>query len=105
VAQMVGKDTFYDYLKRFGVGSLTGIDLAGESYNSVPESKYWNLADLATFSYGHSYQVTPIQAITAIAAIANDGELLQPYTVSKIIDSEGNTQEFQPVVVDWSIKS
>jgi stage V sporulation protein D (sporulation-specific penicillin-binding protein) len=104
-AQLIGKDNFYAYLKKFGVGTPTGIDLAGESYSSLSDSKNWNLADLATYSYGHSYQVTPIQAIAAIGSLANDGKLMQPYITSKIIDNNGEVKEFKPVVVNQTVSA
>ncbi len=104
VAKIIGQDTFYEYMKRFGIGTTTGIDLTGESYSAVPEAKTWNLADLATYSYGHSYQVTAIQAIAAVGALANDGKLMQPYIVEKIIDPNGEVTEFNPVVVTQAVK-
>lgn len=104
-AEKIGQDTFYSYLKRFGVGAPTGIDISGESYSVLVDSKYWNRADLATYSYGHSYQVTPIQAIAAVGAVANSGQLMQPYVVSEIIDPSGEITKFPPVVVTNSITS
>ncbi|MBN1916110.1 penicillin-binding protein 2 [Candidatus Dojkabacteria bacterium] len=103
-AKMIGQDTFYKYLKKFGIGSPTGIDLTGESYSSIPDSRTWNLADLATYSYGHSYQVTPIQTISAVGALANGGKLMQPYIVQRIIDPSGEVKEFNPVVVTQVVK-
>src|SRR3990167_7402194 len=90
---------FYDYLQKFGLSSITGVDLAGESIGIVKNSKDWNYADQTVYSYGHGYEITPMQTITDIAAVANDGKRLQPYAVSKVVDAAGNIKEFNPKIV------
>jgi len=90
---------FYDYLQKFGLSSITGVDLAGESIGIVKNSKDWNYADQTVYSYGHGYEITPMQTITGIAAVANDGKRLQPYAVSKVVDAAGNIKEFNPKIV------
>ena len=100
----LGKELFYKYFQAFGFTERTGIDLSGEgipvasiTYHD-PEISF-STSDLASSSFGQSFTVTPLQMITAISAVANDGKLMTPYIVSKWLDGEGNTvEEKQPVV-------
>lgn len=81
----LGKDTFYTYLRAFGFGSRTGVDLVGEDSGLlVPESSARDI-DLATMSFGQANLVTPIQLLSAISCVANGGTLYKPYLVDKII--------------------
>lgn len=86
LATWMGPDTFYDYLQRFGFGRPTGIDLFAEASGQMPlpGDEYWTESFLATNAYGQSIAVTPLQMITAAAALANDGNLMQPYIVQEI---------------------
>jgi len=95
----LGKDLFYEYVKRFGFGELTGIDLAAEVRGSVrmPEDPQWREIDLATNSFGQGIAVTPIQMINAVAAVANGGFLMRPYVVDSIVDDDG-IEQTQPEV-------
>ncbi|UWG99105.1 PASTA domain-containing protein [Dehalobacter sp. DCM] len=89
VGLQVGRDLFYTYLKSFGFGSRTNIDLAFEERGLLIDvSKVKNL-ELATMSFGQANLVTPIQLLTAICAVANGGQLYQPYIVDKITDTDG----------------
>lgn len=83
IAQALGTDRFYDYVARFGFGADTNIDLAGEVPGLVkaPGSINWSVSDLGTNSFGQGLAVTPIQMASALAAIANEGRLMRPYTV------------------------
>lgn len=90
---------FYDYLAKFGLTSITGVDLAGESQGIVKNFQDWNYADQTVYSYGHGYEITPLQTITGIASVANEGKRMQPYIVSKVVDSQGNTKEFNPQII------
>ena len=102
-AEKMGIETFSDYYNAFGFTEKTGLDLpaeqapyAGISYH--PEDSM-TLIDLASTSFGQAQKVTPIQMITAVAAIANGGYLVQPYIVDKIVDQEGNVvQQTEPTV-------
>lgn len=85
VGQTLGADTLYDYLNKFGVGRPTGIDLQGESNPGLREKGTWNIVDLATASFGQGVAITPIQMTRAVAAIANDGYLVKPQVVDKIL--------------------
>ena len=102
-AEKMGIETFSDYYNAFGFTEKTGIDLpaeqapyAGISYHPADSM---TIVDLASTSFGQAQKVTPIQMITAVAAIANGGYLVQPYIVDKIVDQEGNVvQETEPTI-------
>lgn len=102
-ALKMGIETFSDYYNAFGFTEKTGIDLpaeqapyAGVSYHPADSM---SLIDLASTSFGQAQKVTPVQMITAVAAIANGGYLVQPYIVDKIVDQEGNVvQETEPTI-------
>ncbi|ACX52665.1 stage V sporulation protein D [Ammonifex degensii KC4] len=100
VGLKLGKEKLYHYIRAFGFGKLTGIDLPGEASGLlIPEDKVTNL-NLATISIGQSVGVTPIQLITAAAAVANGGYLVRPHVVKAIVSPEGKVvKEFssQPV--------
>lgn len=81
VGQKLGPDRIYDYLEKFGIGKLTGIDLQGEVSPPLRKKGSWSEVDLATASFGQGVAVTPIQVIRAVAAIANDGLLVTPRVV------------------------
>jgi stage V sporulation protein D (sporulation-specific penicillin-binding protein) len=84
----VGIENYQKYVKGFGYYEKTGIDLPGEG-NSIFASQMTEL-DLAIYAFGQNFNVTPIQHITAISAVANGGNLLTPYVVEKITDHSGN---------------
>jgi cell division protein FtsI (penicillin-binding protein 3) len=91
VSTSLGEETFYAYLKRFGCGYHTGIDLGGEVAGTLkePGSKDWYKSELGTNSFGQGVAVTPLQMITAVAAVANRGVLMKPYVVERIVDDQG----------------
>ena len=99
VAQLLGKNTFYSYLKNFGFGDLTNIGLYGEIEGKVYELKKWNPVNLATMSYGYGLNVTPIQMTQALCAIANGGQLIMPRVVKALTNEQGEIQEEFPVRV------
>lgn len=84
VGNKLGADRLYDYLSDFGLGRITGIDLQGEVTPSIRERGTWNIVDLATTTFGQGIAVTPIQMITALNVIANDGMMVSPQIVDKI---------------------
>lgn len=86
----IGKERFYQYFEGFGLSEKTGIDLPGES-NSIHKDASMNIVDLATSSFGQTNKITPIQMITAYAAVINGGDLVTPYVVDRIEDEDGNT--------------
>jgi len=96
----IGRDTFYSYIENFGLTRKTGVDLPGESSSILLPQKRIGPVELATISFGHGIAVTPLQMVTAINAIANDGKLMEPHIVKEFRDSEGNTvEEVAPKVV------
>jgi cell division protein FtsI/penicillin-binding protein 2 len=100
VSGLLGPDNFYQYIKRFGFGEPTGVGLSGEAAGQVRdnESPDWTPSDLATNSFGQGINVTPLQMITAVAAIANGGMLMKPYIVQQVIGPDGaQTTQPQPV--------
>lgn len=90
VGQLLGPSLFYKYFDAFGLTAKTGIDLPGESRSIYYTSNQLNPVELATSAFGQSFSITPIQMITACAAVANGGYLVQPHVVDRIIDSQGN---------------
>lgn len=98
LGQQLGSETMYDYLRRFGLGERTAVELDGETQTNLPEPSKWNIATIATTSFGQGVALTPIQALDAINTIANDGVLMQPRIVSKIIEGE-NIKEEKPQAV------
>lgn len=99
VSQKLGLNKLFNDLKKFGIGSLSGIDLQGEANISLRAEKNWYPIDLATASFGQGIAVTPIQMLVAVASLANDGKLMEPHVVSKIIDSGGRETIIKPRVV------
>ena len=99
ISLRMGGDTFYDYLKSFGVMEKTGVDLPGEASGLFYERKYLNdpanygTSYLITSSFGQSFRITPMQLVRAVAAIVNGGYVLEPYIVSEVVDADGNTVE------------
>lgn len=91
LGQLLGTETFFDYFEAFGFTEKTGIDLPGEaSTKGLYHDRDMSLMDLAVESFGQNFSITPIQMITACAAIANGGYLVQPHVVSQIVDNDGN---------------
>lgn len=100
VGQRLGLDKFYQYLRAFGFGSKTGVDIAGEESGLlIPQDKVRE-TDFATMAFGQSNLVTPIQLMTALCAVANGGTLYKPYVVDKITAPDGKViVQNQPTVV------
>jgi cell division protein FtsI (penicillin-binding protein 3) len=108
ISTSVGKDQFYTYLRRFGFGSLTNVDLAVEGPGMVkePGDSNWFPSDLGTNSFGQGIAVTPIQMIAAAAAVANRGVLMKPYIVQQYITEEAGAPRVinvEPTIVRHAI--
>ena len=100
VATKMGKKTFYKYLDLFGITEKSGVDYPGEAGAIVQSLENVGPVELATIGYGHGISVTPIQLLTAISSIGNDGVLMQPRYVKALTDSEGKiVEEYEPKVV------
>ncbi len=103
IAQRLGADTFYQYFEAFGFSETTGIDLPAE-YKPTANVTYYTgdklgAVELASTSFGQSFQVSPIQIITGVNAIANGGKLMEPYVVAATLDENGNTtSETDPTI-------
>ena len=95
--KLIGEDVFFDYLDRFGFGKKTGIDLPNEATGTLL-SNY--PVERVTTTFGQGSTVTPIQLIQALTAIANDGKMMQPYVIDRIVDPlTGKTiKKHEPVV-------
>lgn len=100
MAQMIGPEAFYKYLRDFGLGEATHVGLGGEADGLVRshEDPAWAPVDLATNSFGQGVAATPLQVVSAIAAIANDGKLMRPYVVRRAVTADG-VRTFEPSVV------
>nr|WP_207753469.1 penicillin-binding transpeptidase domain-containing protein [Sporosalibacterium faouarense] len=99
VGLRLGKDKMYEYVREFGFGDKTGIDLTSEAYGLVIRPEYIKEVNLATMSFGQGIAVTPIQLVTAMSAVANGGELMEPRIVKELRDQNGElVHEFKPEV-------
>lgn len=84
------KGSFYNYIRDFGFGKITGLDLPGEAKGIMIQGKDLKQVNIATISIGQGIAVTPVQLVSAMSAIANDGVLLKPHLVREIRDKDGN---------------
>ena len=106
LATRLGAKKYYDYIELFGLTERTGIDFPGEAYPILVPEKSATTLDLAIMGFGQTNAVTPIQLVTAISAIGNDGKVMEPHLVKEITDSEGNVvKEIEPKVVRRAISS
>ena len=90
IGQALGKNKFYDYFKAYGFTEPTGIDLPGEASSIYVNTSEKGPVELASSSFGQTNKITPLQMITAYAAVVNGGYLVTPYVVEKIVDTNGN---------------
>lgn len=94
----LGEEKLSGYLRNFGFGGRTGIDLPGESSGYIKRN--WYGIDLATISFGQGVSLSAIQLVSAVSAIANGGTLMKPYLVERILDDSGKeVQRFEPQIV------
>lgn len=104
LGQAVGAETFYKYARAFGFFNTTGIELSGESGSIWWSDEVFcdplNKTQLAAASFGQTFNITPLQLITAVSACTNGGNLMQPYLVKEILDENGNVvSKTEPTVV------
>ncbi len=90
LAERIGTSTYGEYFKAFGLDSKTGIDLPGEANSIYKTPENMSGVDLAVYSFGQRYNVTAVQQITAVAAVANGGTMVVPHIVKEIVDDDGN---------------
>jgi cell division protein FtsI/penicillin-binding protein 2 len=101
VALVLGQDNLYKYIKLFGFGAKTGIDLPGEISGVARSPRSWSKISIVTIPMGHEVGVTAIQLANAISAIANGGQLMKPYLIKEVRDKQGEViKEFGPVLVN-----
>lgn len=92
----LGVDNFYKYFQQFGLLNLTGVDLPGEAGTIMHKKENIGLVELATMSFGQSFQVTPIQMATTVSSLVNGGRRITPHFGVRVLDSDGNeVEEFQ----------
>ena len=91
VGQRLGIDNYYKYFEQFGLKTKTGIDLPGEAGTIMHKKENMGLVELATVSFGQSFQITPIQLITTAASIVNGGNRITPHFGVKVVNSEKTT--------------
>lgn len=92
VGLRLGSDRFYEYFEKFGLLKKTGIDLPGEAGTIMHEKENIGLVELATISFGQSFQITPIQVITTVSSLINGGRRITPHLAVKTVDDEGNAK-------------
>jgi len=97
VAERIGADKFHEYMIKFGFNEKTGIDLNGEAVGILHKKDDIGPVELATMSFGQTFQITPIQLLRAAAAVVNGGRLITPHFAVKTIDDDGFTQK----VFEW----
>jgi cell division protein FtsI/penicillin-binding protein 2 len=96
-SDLIGQDTFVNYVKQFGIGEETGIELQEETTPAL--RKDWKPIDLSTSSFGQGIATTGLQMVRAVGAIANNGQLMKPTILEKVIDpSKGTEVKVEPVV-------
>ncbi len=104
VAQILGPDIIYKYIKLFGFGSKLGIDLPGEISGMSKEPRFWSKTSIGAIPIGHEVGVTALQLVSAISVIANGGQLMKPYIIQEIRDKSGETiKKFSPALIHKSI--
>lgn len=101
--QRLGNQKFYDYIKRFGFGTQTGIELAGEATADLKPIDDLYPVNFATMSFGQGISVTPIQLITAIGSFANNGQLVQPHIVEQIQRKNGKVETVETKAIGQTV--
>ncbi len=105
IASQTGAATFYNYMEAFGIGNLTGVDMAGEVPGRLkrPGDGDWYDADLGTNSFGQGVATTPLQMAVAASALANEGQLMAPHVVRSLID-KGYQYDIEPRVLSTPVR-
>lgn len=93
VAERLGAEKFYKYMKKFGFDRKTGIDLPGEAVGIMHDLKNVGPVELATMSFGQSFQITPLQLLRAVSSVINGGRLITPHFGIKVVDDQNNVIE------------
>ncbi|MBR3993542.1 MAG: PASTA domain-containing protein, partial [Anaerotignum sp.] len=93
IGERLGAETFLEYMQKFGFAEKTGVDLAGEATGIIHKLENIGPVELATMSFGQSFQITPLQLLRAASAIVNGGHLITPHFAKGIADENGNMVE------------
>lgn len=99
VAEKLGKEKFYEYLVNFGFDAKTGVDLMGEAETQILPLREWRNINRATISFGQGIAITPLQLVTAYAALANGGKLMWPHVVTAFVAPNGEVRRVEPRAV------
>ena len=100
VAQLLGADTLYRYIKAFGFGSKLGIDLSGEISGMISPPRVWSKTSITAVPIGQEVGVTALQLASAISVIANGGQLMKPYIIDSVRDNQGHIiKQNKPVLI------
>jgi cell division protein FtsI (penicillin-binding protein 3) len=100
ISEIVGAKHLFNTLRDFGCGARTGIDCPGETPGSLSNYRHWTRMDTSAISFGHGMAASPLQLVTAVSAIANNGVLMKPYLVAAVTDQNNQiVQSFPPHVV------
>ncbi|MCI0468517.1 MAG: penicillin-binding protein 2 [Nitrospirae bacterium] len=89
IGMLLGSERLFSYIKRFGIGDPTGIDLAGEAACLIRGTDKWSKMSIGAVSIGQEVSVTPLQVLRAYSAVANGGSLVKPFVVSEIVSQTG----------------
>lgn len=100
---LFGSERTYDWLKRMGIATRTGVDLPGETTGSLSEPKTWSKINLSNISFGQGLAVTPMQMIRAYAALANGGNMVRPRLLREVLNAEGEMVRETPVSVEKGV--
>jgi len=103
-AERIGGKTLYDYLKKFGIGEVTGLNFPGESTGRVPKYKDWSATSFPTIAFGQGLSVNAVQAASVYATIANDGVRVQPSLVAGVIHEDGSVDQ-PPIPISTQVVS
>lgn len=100
MALMMGDDKYYEYVRRFGFGDRTGVELPGEIPGIVNPPARWDKLTITRMPMGHAIAVTPLQIVMGMSVMANGGKLMRPHIVRNVADEDGNDiYHFEPEVV------
>lgn len=105
VGLRIGVDRYYEYFQKFGLLTKTGVDLPGEAGTIMHKKENIGAVELATISFGQSFQITPIQLATTVSSIINGGNRVTPHFGVKVTDGEGNLKETFQYAVKTDIVS
>jgi cell division protein FtsI/penicillin-binding protein 2 len=105
VSFKLGIKLFHHFLEKFGFGRITGIELEDELTGDLPPWRDWGRAHLATIAYGQGISTTPLQVITAWAALANGGKIMRPTIIHEVRHADGTVDRTEPKIVEQVIST